>query len=51
MSELEVWQRGHNAGINLAVKLINDWCDLGFECKTISDVIKAINEMREMAHD
>ena len=33
MTELDAWQQGHNAGINLAVKLINDWCDM--ECKTI----------------
>ena len=49
MTELEAWQQGHNAGINLAVKLINDWCE--FECKTLSDVIQAINEMKEVAHD
>jgi hypothetical protein len=49
MTELEAWQQGHNAGINLAVKLINDWCD--FECKTISEVIQAINEMKELEHD
>lgn len=49
MTELEAWQQGHNAGINLAVKLINDWC--GFECKTLSDVISAINQMKELAHD
>jgi len=49
MTEMEVWQQGHSAGLNLAVKLINDWC--GFECKTISEVIQAINEMKELEHD
>ncbi len=49
MNDLEIWQQGHNAGLNLAVKLINDWCE--FECKTISEVIQLINEMKEVAHD
>jgi hypothetical protein len=49
MTELDAWQQGHNAGINLSVKLINDWCHM--ECETIADVIKAINEMKELAHD
>ena len=49
MNDLEIWQQGHSAGVNLAVKLINDWCE--FECKTISEVIQAINEMKEVAHD
>jgi hypothetical protein len=49
MDELGAWQQGHNAGINLAVKLINDWCHM--ECKTIAEVIRAINEIKEMAHD
>lgn len=49
MNELDVWQRGHNAGLNLAVKLINDWCH--FDCKTISEVIRVINELKEVEHD
>jgi len=49
MTELEAWQQGHYAGINLAVKLINDWCHL--ECKTITEVIQVVNEMKEVAHD
>jgi hypothetical protein len=47
MSELELYQLGHKAGVNMTIKLINDWC--GLECKTISEVIQAINEMRETA--
>lgn len=49
MTELEAWQKGHSDGLNLAVKLINEWCK--FDCKTLSEVIKAINEIKEVAHD
>lgn len=49
MNEIEAWQQGHSAGINLAIKLINDWCEM--ECKTITDVINAINQIKEVAHD
>ena len=49
MDQLAAWQQGHNEGLNLAVKLINEWC--GFECKTIAELIKAINEMKEVVHD
>jgi len=49
MTELDAWQQGHNEGLNLAVKLINEWCHM--ECQTISEVIKAINEMKEVEHD
>jgi hypothetical protein len=49
MNELEAWQQGHSSGVNLAVKLINEWCE--FECKTIAEVIQVINQMKEMAHD
>ena len=49
MNELEIWKQGHSTGINLAVKMINQWC--GLNCKTLAEVIQAINEMKEMAHD
>lgn len=49
MNELESWQKGLNEGLNLAVKLVNDWC--GLECKTISEVIYEINQIKEMTHD
>ena len=48
MEELDIWQQGHSAGLNLAVKLINEFCK--FECDTISEVIQAINKMKEVAH-
>ena len=49
MDQLAAWQQGHSEGLNLAIKLLNDWCDM--DCKTIADVIKAINEMKEVVHD
>jgi len=49
MTELDAWTQGHSEGLNLAVKLINEMCDM--ECNTIGDVIVAINEMKEVAHD
>lgn len=49
MEYIDAWQRGHNEGLTLAVRLINEWCEL--DCKTISDVIKAINEMKEAEHE
>ena len=49
MEYVNIWQQGHSEGLSLAVRLINEWC--GFECKTISDVIRAINELKETEHD
>jgi hypothetical protein len=49
MDELKSWQQGHDAGINLAVKLINEWCHLN--CKTIAEVIREVNKIQEVAHD
>jgi len=46
MDQIAAWQQGHNAGMNLAIKLINDWC--GFECRTIAEIIEAINQLKEM---
>lgn len=45
MNELEIWNQGHSAGINLAIKMVNEWC--GFKCTTLSDLIKAINQIKE----
>jgi phosphoribosyl-AMP cyclohydrolase len=45
MNELDIWNQGHSAGINLAVKMINQWCDM--DCKTLAEAIKAINELKE----
>lgn len=45
MSELDIWQQGHSAGLNLAVKMVNEWC--GFECKTLAELIQAINQIKE----
>jgi hypothetical protein len=45
MNELDIWNQGHSAGINLAVKLINQWCDM--DCKTLAETIKAINEIKQ----
>jgi SpoVK/Ycf46/Vps4 family AAA+-type ATPase len=44
VKSLTAWQQGHGEGLNLAIKLLNDWCDM--DCKTIADVIKAINELK-----
>jgi hypothetical protein len=49
MNELQVWQKGLDEGLNLAIKLVNEWC--GLECKTISELIHAVNQMKEVAHD
>ena len=45
MNELEAWQQGHSDGLNFAVKQINEWCDL--DCKTLADIIRTINKIRE----
>ena len=45
MTDVEAWQQGHSDGLNLAVRKINEWC--GFECKTLLDVIKEINRIKE----
>ena len=45
MHELDVWKQGHSTGINLAVKMINEWC--GFECTTLAELIQAINQIKE----
>jgi len=45
MSEIDIWNQGHSAGINLAVKMINQWC--GIECNTLAQLIQAINQMKE----
>lgn len=45
MNELDIWNQGHSAGINLAVKMLNEWC--GLKCQTLSELIKAINEIKE----
>jgi hypothetical protein len=47
MTDIEAWQQGHSDGLNLAVAKINEWCDM--DCKTLVDVIKEINKLREMA--
>ena len=45
MNELDIWNQGHSAGINLAVKMINEWC--GLESKTLAQLIQAINQIKE----
>jgi len=45
MTDVEAWQQGHSDGLNLAVAKINEWC--GMECKTLLDVIKEINRIKE----
>jgi len=45
MNELDIWQQGHSAGLNLAVKMVNEWC--GFKCETLSQLIQAINQIKE----
>jgi len=45
MNELAIWNQGHSAGINLAVKMLNEWCDL--KCETLIDAIKLINKIQQ----
>jgi len=45
MNELDIWRQGHSAGVNLAVKMLNEWC--GLDCVTLIDLIKAVKEMKE----
>lgn len=49
MDPITAWQQGHSDGLNLAVAKINEWCSM--DCKTLVEVIKEINKLREMAHD
>jgi hypothetical protein len=44
MNKIEAWQQGHIDGLNLAVQQINEWC--GMDCKTLADIIKEINKLR-----
>jgi hypothetical protein len=45
MDKIEAWQQGHADGLDLAVKQINEWCKM--DCKTLVEVIREINKLRE----
>jgi phosphoribosyl-AMP cyclohydrolase len=45
MNKIEAWQQGHSDGLTLAVQQINEWCKM--DCKTLADVIREINKLRE----
>ena len=47
MNKIEAWQQGHSDGLNLAVKQINEWC--GLDCKTLTEIIYAINKLKDQA--
>lgn len=45
MNKIEAWQQGHSDGLNLAIQKINEWCNM--DCKTLVDVIREINKLKE----
>jgi hypothetical protein len=49
MNSIEAWQQGYSDGVNVAVQQINKWC--GLDCKTLAQLIAAINQIKEVVHD
>jgi len=45
MNEVDAWRQGYSDGIELVVEKINEWC--GLDCKTIVEIIKEINHIKQ----
>ena len=45
MNEVDAWRQGYSDGIELVVEKINEWC--GLDCKTIVEIIREINHIKQ----
>lgn len=49
MNEMQAWQQGYSDGVNVTVQQLSKWCEL--DCKTLPELIAAIKQLKEVAHD